>query len=92
MDDPGYFKINEDTNDPNFNWIGIYFTYDPSGQNNPTYGVEIGGTNVGLIVYFKWWKHPSQWLPEVWWYVYIMGNFYVDLLWEGDWYQNIHTW
>jgi hypothetical protein len=92
QEDPGYFKINEDTNDPNFGWIGIFFTYTPSGYTEPQYGVEIGGNNVGLIVFFKWWKDPNKWLPIVWWYVYIMGDFYVDLLWKGDWYENIHTW
>ncbi len=88
--DPGYFLVNEDTNDPNFDWIGISFTYDPSGSNNPQYGIEMGGNNVGLIVYLKWWKHPQLWLPEVWWYVYIQGDFYLDLLWEGDWFEDVH--
>ena len=90
--DPGYFKINEDTNDPNFDWIGIYFTYTPDGYSTPQYGVEIGGNDIGLIVWVNWYKKQGQVLPEVEWYVAIMGDFYADLLWSGDWYENIHTW
>jgi hypothetical protein len=90
--DPGYFKINEDTNDPNFDWIGIYFTYTPDGYSTPQYGVEIGGNNIGLIVWVNWYKKQGQILPEVEWYVAIMGDFYADLLWNGEWYNNIHTW
>jgi hypothetical protein len=91
INDPGWFKINEDTNDPNFDWIGIYFTYTPDGYTDPQFGIEIGGNDIGLIVWVKWYDDGFG-LPEVWWYVYIMGNFYADLLWNGVWYQNIHTW
>jgi len=90
--DPGYLLINEDTNDPNFDWIGMTLTYDPNGSNDPQYGIEVGGTDISLIVYLKWWKHPDQWIPQVWWYMYISGNFYLDILWKGDWYYNVHTW
>ncbi|MCK4902386.1 MAG: hypothetical protein KAS76_03430, partial [Thermoplasmatales archaeon] len=90
--DRGEFKINEDTNDPNFDWAGFKITYDPSGSNNPQYGIEVSGTNIGLIVYMEWWKHPDQWLPEVWWYIYIQGSFNIHLLWKGDWYYNVEDW
>lgn len=88
----GYFKINEDTNDPNFDWIFVNFTYTPDGYSEPQYGVEVGGTNVGLIVWSEWWKEPNHMLPHIWWYVYIQGNFYMNLLWNGDWYDNVQTW
>lgn len=83
--DSGYFKINEDTNDPNFNWIFIRFTYTPDGYTQPQYGAEIGGTNIGLIVWCEW--IPG---PIIWWYVYLQGNFYMDLLWQGTWHENVH--
>jgi hypothetical protein len=91
-DDPGYLLINEDTNDPNWDWIGMTLTYDPSGSNNPQYGIQVGGTDISVIVYLKWWKHPQEWFPQVWWYATIEGNFYLDLLWNEDWYYNVHTW
>ena len=87
--DRGEFKINEDTNDPNFDWAGFTITYDPSGSGNPQYGIDVSGTNIGLIVYMEWWKHPDQWLPEVWWYIYVSGNFNIHLMWKGDWYYNV---
>lgn len=90
--EPGYFKINEDTNDPNFDWIGIYFTYTPDGYTNPQYGIEIGGNDIGLIVWVNWYKKQGQILPEIEWYVVIMGDFYADLLWNGDWHENIQSW
>jgi hypothetical protein len=92
QEDPGYFIVNGYTNEPNFDSIEITLTYDPSGSNNPKYGIEIGGTNVGLLVWMKWWKDPNHWLPMVWWYVHITGSFYVNLLWEGEWYPNVHLW
>lgn len=88
--DYGEFKINEDTNDPNFDWVGFRITYDPSGSNNPTYGIDVSGTNIGLLVYMEW--APGGWLPQVWWYVYVSGTFDIDLLWQGDWYYNVEEW
>ena len=85
----GYFKINEDTNQPNFDWIGISFTYTPIGYDEPQFGIQVGGYNIAVIVFMEWWKHPSQWLPNIWWYVYITGNFYLHLLWEGEWYYDV---
>jgi hypothetical protein len=92
QEDPGYFIVNGYTNEPNFDWIGIIITYDPSASNNPKYGLEIGGYNVSLLVWAKWWKDPDRWFPMVWWYVDITGSFYANLLWEGVWYDNIQTW
>lgn len=89
--DSGEFKINEDTNDPNFDWAGFSITYDPSGSNNPQYGIAVSGTNIGLIVYMEW-VPGGGWIPQVWWYVYVSGNFDIDLLWSGSWYYNVEEW
>jgi len=85
----GYFKINEDTNTPNFDWIGFNIEYTPDGYDEPQYGIEVGGYNVGVIVFMEWYKDPDYWKPFIWWYVVILGNFYLHLLWEGDWYYNV---
>jgi len=83
----GYFKVNEDSNEPNFDYIGFHIEYDPDGTNNPQYGIDIGGTNVGVVVWMEWmWVNA---LPDIWWYVSISGNFHVHLLWEGEWYYNV---
>ncbi len=85
----GYFKINEDTNEPNFDWIGITFKYTPSGYDEPQYGVEVGGYDVGIIVWMEWyWVNYFPWL-KIWWYTHISGDFYLHLLWQGDWYYNV---
>jgi hypothetical protein len=85
----GYFKINEDTNNPNFDWIGFNIEYTPDGEDDPQYGIEVGGYNVGVIVFMEWYKDPDYWKPFIWWYIYITGNFYMHLLWEGEWYYNV---
>jgi hypothetical protein len=91
LQDPGYFKINEDSNNPNFDWCGIWFTYTPDGYTDPQFGIEIGGNNIGLIVWVRWWDDGTP-PPAVSWWIAISGNFYCHLLWKGTWYQNIHTW
>lgn len=87
--DRGYFKINEDTNSPNFDWIGFHIEYTPDGFDNPQYGIEVGGYNIGVIVFMEWYKDPNHWLPNIWWYLFVQGNFYLHLMWEGDWYYNV---
>ena len=77
----GYFKVNEDTNSANFDWIGLTVTYDPSASNNPLHGIELGGYNILVIIYLDWW--PPHW------YVHISGNFYCHLLVDGTWHYNI---
>jgi hypothetical protein len=88
-EDHGYFKINEDTNSPNFDWIGFHIEYTPDGYDESQYGIEVGGNNIGVIVFMEWYKDPNHWLPRIWWYIFIQGNFYLHLLWEGDWYYNV---
>jgi len=89
---PGYFKINEDTNQANFNWVFFNFTYTPDGYTQPQYGIEVNGTSLLLIISCTWWKVPGRILPYVQWWYYIGGDFYADLLWDGTWYDNIHLW
>jgi len=90
--DPGYFLINEDTNDPNFDWIFLNITYIPDGYQTPQYGIEVGATDILVIVYLKWWKGNSVIIPDVWWYMVIQGNFYLHLLWKGNWNMNVQDW
>ena len=88
----GEFKINEDTNDPNIETIFLNITYTPDGEDEPKYGVEVGANNLVLIVYLEWWKGESMIFPQVWWYAEISGDFYLDLLWNGYWHEDVHLW
>ena len=90
--DPGYFKINEDTNDPNFNQIFLNITYKPEGESKPQYGIEVGGEDILVIVWVEWWYNGNPIIPTVQWWVEIAGDFYLDLLWKGIWHENVHTW
>ena len=90
LDDPGYFLINEDTNEKNIDWIFLNVTYIPDGYQTPQYGVEIGANDVLIVFYLKWWKGQSMIFPKTWLYYVITGTFYLDLLWNGHW-DNIIT-
>jgi hypothetical protein len=91
ISDPGWFKINEDTTDPNFDWCGIFFTYTPDGYTDPQFGIELGATDIGLLFWVKWYD-DGYGLPTVWWFLDLSGSLYVDLLWNGVWYDDIHLW
>jgi hypothetical protein len=87
LEDPGYFYINKDNNQPNIQTFQLDFTYTPDGYNDPQYGVYI--TLSGLSIYFslKWWKHPDGWWPSTWLEYSVSGSLDVDLLWEGSVYN-----
>jgi hypothetical protein len=87
--DPGYFKINEDTNDPNFDLIFINFTYKPEGEQKPQYGIEVGATDILLIVWVEWWYNGNPIFPTIQWWIEITGDLYLDLLWKGVWHEDI---
>ena len=91
ISDPGWFKINEDSTDPNFDWCGIFFTYTPDGYTDPQFGIELGATDIGLLFWVKWYD-DGYGLPTVWWFLELTGSLYVDLLWNGVWYDDIHLW
>jgi len=88
---PGYFYINEDTNQANFNWVFFNFTYKPDGYNSPRYGFNVTATNIILIVWCRWYDVPGP-LPYVQWYGHLVGSISADLLWDGDWYDDIQLW
>ena len=90
--DPGYLLINEDTNDPNIDLIFLNITYTPDGEDDPQFGAEVGATDIVAIVYLKWWKGESMFIPMIWWYSHIVGDFYLDLLWNGNWHEDVHLW
>ena len=81
--------INQDTNNPNFDWIGMTLKYTPDGYTTPQYGIEVGGYNISVHVYLQWWFTEGHPLPTTWWYVIIDGDFYLDLLWNGGWIYNV---
>ena len=69
LEDPGYFKINEGTNQPNLKEIGFDFILkDESGTDR--WGADVTLTNFAIYICVKWyWQsgfhylagHPGQW-------------------------------
>jgi hypothetical protein len=81
--DPGYFKINEGTNEPNLKEIGLYFTYkDGSGQNQ--WGVDATLTNFALYICVEWyWQNGFH----IWPVIEVSGQLDLDVLLNYNWYS-----
>jgi hypothetical protein len=85
LQDPGYFKINEGTNQPNLKEIGFDFlVMDGSGQDR--WGADITLSNFALYVCVEWyWDNGFQ----IWPVIEVSGVLYLDVLLDYDWY---HVW
>ena len=79
--DPGFFTINENHNQPNFEALDIYFTYQDQ------YGVNVTCTDTGIYLSCEWWRNGL--IPYIWLVFDIMGDIDFDLLWNGEWYYNV---
>jgi hypothetical protein len=85
LEDPGYFKINEGTNEPNLKEIGLYFTYkDGSGQDK--WGVDATLTNFALYICVEWYYQNGF---HIWPVIEVSGQLDLDLLLNYNWY---HVW
>jgi hypothetical protein len=90
--DPGFFKINDNTNNPNIQEVNLYFTHTPDGETTPQYGVNITISSLSFYLSCEWYKQPGHVLPNVWLQYAISGELDFHLLWAGDWYLNVEEW
>ena len=83
LEDPGYFKINEGTNQPNLKEIGFDFIYkDESGQDQ--WGADITLTNFAVYICVEWyWQNGFH----IWPVIQVNGQLNLDVLLDYDWYQ-----
>jgi hypothetical protein len=92
LQEPGYFKINDNTNDPNIEEVNLYFTSTPDGYQTPQYGVNITISALSFYMSCEWYKVQGHVLPYVWLQYAISGDLDLHLLWDGDWYLNVEEW
>lgn len=90
--EPGFFKVNDNTNDPNIEEVNLYFTHTPNGYQTPQYGVNITISSLSFYLSCEWYKVQGQALPYVWLQYAISGELDLHLLWAGDWYLNVEEW
>lgn len=85
LEDPGYFKINEGTNQPNLKEIAIDFVYKDDSSVD-CWGADITLTNFALYICVKWyWQNGLH----IWPVIQVNGQLYLDLLLDYNWY---HIW
>jgi hypothetical protein len=83
LQDPGYFKINEGTNDPNLKEIGLDFVYkDESSVDR--WGADITLSNFAIYICVEWyWQNGFH----IWPVIQVSGNLAFNALLNYDWYQ-----
>jgi len=85
IQDPGYFRINQGTNQPNLKTIKFDFVVkDPSSINR--WGVDVNLTNFAVYVCVEWYYFAGF---HVWPVVSVSGQLRMDVLLNYDWY---HVW
>jgi len=83
LEDPGYFKINEGTNQPNLKEISFDFIYkDESGQDR--WGADVTLTNFALYICVKWFWQGGF---NIWPVIEVSGLLYLNVLLNYNWYQ-----
>jgi hypothetical protein len=83
LEDPGYFKINEGTNQPNLKEISFDFIYkDESSQEK--WGADVTLTNFALYICVKWYYQDGF---NIWPIIQVNGELYLDVLLNYNWYQ-----
>jgi hypothetical protein len=85
VEDPGYFKINEGTNQPNLKEIAFDFILkDESGTDR--WGADVTLTNFAIYICVKWyWQNGFHYWPVV----QVTGLLNLDVLLNYNWY---HVW
>jgi hypothetical protein len=83
LQDPGYFKINEGTNDPNLKEIGLDFVYkDESSVDR--WGADITLSNFAIYICVEWyWQNGFH----IWPVIQVGGSLAFNALLNYDWYQ-----
>ena len=83
LEDPGYFKINEGTNQPNLKEIAFDFIYkDESG--NDRWGADVTLTNFALYVCVEWYYQSGF---HIWRVIQVSGQLHMDVLLNYNWYD-----
>jgi hypothetical protein len=83
LEDPGYFKINEGTNDPNLKEIGLDFVYkDESSVDR--WGADVTLSNFAIYICVEWyWQNGFH----IWPVIQVGGDLAFNALLNYDWYQ-----
>jgi hypothetical protein len=83
LEDPGYFKINEGTNQPNVKEIAFDFIYkDESSQDR--WGADVSLTNFALYICVEWyWQNGFY----IWPVIQVNGELNLDVLLNYNWYH-----
>lgn len=83
LQDPGYFKINEGTNQPNLKEIGINFIYkDESGIDR--WGADVALSNFAVYICVEWyWENGFH----IWPVIEVSGSLAFNALLNYNWYQ-----
>jgi hypothetical protein len=83
IEDPGYFKINEGTNQPNLKTIKFDFIVKDESSIN-RWGVDVNLTNFAFYICVKWYYY----LGFHWWpIIQVNGQLSMDVLLNYNWYQ-----
>ncbi len=83
LQDPGYFKINEGTNEPNLKEIGLDFVYkDESSVDR--WGADITLSNFAVYICVEWFWQDGF---HIWPVIEVGGNLAFNALLNYNWYQ-----
>ncbi len=83
LEDPGYFKINEGTNEPNLKEIGLDFTYKDESSID-RWGADVTLSNFAVYICVEWfWQNGFH----IWPVIQVSGNLAFNALLNYDWYQ-----
>ena len=80
--DPGYFKINQNTNQISIDDLNLYVTY------NDMWGAEVSLANLGIYICVEWYWYNL--MLYIWPVIDITGTVNLDLLLNGQWYDAIN--
>ncbi|MCX6661451.1 MAG: hypothetical protein NTY91_02755 [Euryarchaeota archaeon] len=83
LEDPGYFKINEGTNEPNLKEIGLDFVYKDESSID-RWGADITLSNFAVYICVEWyWQNGFH----IWPVIEVSGDLAFDALLNYNWYQ-----
>jgi hypothetical protein len=83
LEDPGYFKINEGTNQPNLKEIAFDFIYK-DGSGNDQWGAIVSLTNFAMYICVKWYWQSGF---TIWPIIHLNGQLNLDVLLNYNWYR-----
>jgi hypothetical protein len=88
--DPGYFKINEKTNEPQIDDMYLLVKYDANKDGTDEWGAEVTLDNVGIYVCVEWYWYNLRLF--IWPVIKVSGTVDLNLLLNGKWYYNVEDW